>query len=57
MFAIILWANASNAFEEGQNVYLNACGSDPNEYFNSPLTINQIIERSKKYKIDKIRSK
>ena len=43
LFLIILWTNTSNAFEEGQNVYLNACGSDPNKYFNSPLIINNIL--------------
>lgn len=40
---IMFWANASISFEKGQNVYLNACGSNPNEYFNSPLIINNIL--------------
>ena len=33
----------SGSFEVGQNVYFNACGSDPSEYFNSPLKINNIL--------------
>jgi hypothetical protein len=40
---IVLWTNTSNSFEVGQNVYLNACGSSPTEYFNSPLKIHNIL--------------
>ena len=39
----MLWGNPSNSFEVGQNVYLNACGSSPTEYFNSPLEIHNIL--------------
>ena len=37
------WANPSSSFEVGQNVYFNACGSSPTEYFNSPLEIHNIL--------------
>jgi len=40
---LMLWSNPSNSFEVGQNVYLNACGSSPTEYFNSPLKIHNIL--------------
>ena len=40
---ILFWSNPSNSFEVGQNVYLNACGSSPTEYFNSPLKIHNIL--------------
>jgi len=40
---LMLWGNPSNSFEVGQNVYLNACGSSPTEYFNSPLKIHNIL--------------
>ena len=40
---LMLWSNTSNSFEVGQNVYLNACGSSPTEYFNSPLKIHNIL--------------
>ena len=39
----MLWGNPSNSFEVGQNVYFNACGSSPTEYFNSPLKIHNIL--------------
>ena len=39
----MLWANPSSSFEVGKNVYLNACGSSPTEYFNSPLKIHNIL--------------
>ena len=40
---ILFWSNPSNSFEVGQNVYFNACGSSPTEYFNSPLEIHNIL--------------
>ena len=40
---LMLWSNPSNSFEVGQNVYFNACGSSPTEYFNSPLKIHNIL--------------
>ena len=39
----MLWGNPSSSFEVGQNVYFNACGSSPTEYFNSPLEIHNIL--------------
>ena len=43
IFIIMSWANPSSSFEVGQNVYFNACGSSPTEYFNSPLEIHNIL--------------
>jgi len=43
IFFLFLWPNISNSFEVGQNVYFNACGSNPNQYFNSPLNIKNIL--------------
>ena len=43
IFFLFLWSNISNSFEVGQNVYFNACGSSPTEYFNSPLKIHNIL--------------
>ena len=43
-FILLLFnTNTANSFEIGQSVYLNACGSSPTEYFNSPLKINNIL--------------
>ena len=44
LFCLILfWNSPSSSFEVGQNIYLNACGSSPTEYFNSPLKIHNIL--------------
>lgn len=45
IFFILLLFNTSKAmsFEVGQSVYLNACGSNPTEYFNSSLKIKNIL--------------
>ena len=40
---LMLWSNPSNSFEVGQNIYFNACGSNPTKYFNSPLEIHNIL--------------
>ena len=43
-FILLLFnTNTANSFEVGQSVYLNACGSNPTEYFNSPLKIHNIL--------------
>ena len=39
----ILWCLPISAYETGNNVYLNACGADPQEYYDKPLNIQNIV--------------
>ena len=39
----ILWCLPISAYEIGNNVYLNACGADPQEYYDKPLNIQNIV--------------
>ena len=39
----ILWCLPTSAYEIGNNVYLNACGADPQEYYDKPLNIQNIV--------------
>ena len=35
--------NVMNSFAKNDNVYLNACGADPQEYYDKPLNIQNIV--------------
>ena len=39
----LLWCLPISAYEIGNNVYLNACGADPQEYYDKPLNIQNIV--------------
>ena len=39
----MLWCLPISAYEIGNNVYLNACGADPQEYYDKPLNIQNIV--------------
>ena len=39
----ILWCLPISAYEIGNNVYLNACGADPQKYYDKPLNIQNIV--------------
>ena len=40
---VFLYSTNSNSFEVGQSIYLNACGSSPDQYFNTPLKLSNIL--------------
>ena len=40
---VLLWCLPISAYEIGNNVYLNACGADPQEYYDKPLNIQNIV--------------
>ena len=42
-FLLIICFNLK-AYEIGQNIYLNACGPNPQEYFEKPLVLNNLSE-------------
>ena len=39
----LLWFLPASAYEIGDEVFLNACGNDPEEYFANPLNIQNIL--------------
>jgi hypothetical protein len=39
----LLWCLPISAYEIGNNVYLNACGANPQKYFDKPLNIQNIV--------------
>ena len=39
----ILWCLPTSAYEIGNNVYLNACGANPQKYYDKPLNIQNIV--------------
>ena len=39
----LLWSLPVSAFVINDKVYLNACGSNPQEYKTDPLNVNNII--------------
>ena len=43
IFVSLMWCLPISANEVGKNVYLNACGSNPDKYYDSPLNIENIL--------------
>ena len=43
IFVSLMWCLTISANEVGKNVYLNACGSNPDKYYDSPLNIENIL--------------
>ncbi len=39
----LLWCLPISAYEIGNNVYLNACGANPQKYYDKPLNIQNIV--------------
>ena len=43
VICVLFLSLSVSAYEVDDNVYLNACGSNPQEYFNQPLNIQNIV--------------
>ena len=43
IFVSLMWCLPISAYEVGEEVYLNACGNDPQEYYGKPLNIQNIL--------------